>query len=126
MQEAQKTRKKPLLVSAGREFSEEGSKHLRNNGTYTSVRTALYSRTIEPSQAPLLETYVRVVHDYSLKEEAVPSSKTLVSVQSVWPNVQEDDNLYQRRHENIKCRRKKKFFVRVVKDYSEDGTTTLP
>ena len=64
MQEAQRTRKKPLLLSAGREFSEEGSKHLRNNVTYTSVRTALYSRKIESSSAPLLETSLRVILDY--------------------------------------------------------------
>lgn len=63
MQEAQKPWKKPLLVSVGREFSEEGSKHFRNNGTYTSVRTVLHSRTMESSSAPLLETSIRVVND---------------------------------------------------------------
>jgi hypothetical protein len=75
-----KNAEETLLVSAGIGFSEEGSKHLRNNGTYTSARIALYSRTMGSSSAPLLETSVRIVHDYSQKKEAVISSQTPVYI----------------------------------------------
>jgi len=53
-------------------FSWINKKHDDDN--YTSVRTALCARTMESSSAPLLETSVRVVHDYSQKkmQQALP------------------------------------------------------
>jgi hypothetical protein len=80
MQEAQNTRKKPSLVSASREIYEKGRKHIQNNHTCTSVRTALNSRTMESSSSPLFRTSVRVVHDYSQKKEAVSASETLAYI----------------------------------------------
>jgi hypothetical protein len=63
-----------------RVFFEEGSKHVRNNDTCTSARTAVYSRTMESSSAPLFRTSARVVHDYAQKKEAISSFETLVYI----------------------------------------------
>ena len=67
-----------LLEQSSCAFSWINKRH--DNGTYTSVRIALCARTMESSSAPLLETSVRVVHDYSQKKKAVSCSETLLYI----------------------------------------------